>query len=259
MGQRAISSGRTRPAERIDSEDNPVVCSNNTFIKSQAAAVRKYERQRADRYTSFFGEKIICAPKVGWPRIDTELLYLAARSNVGPGQLSVFEPFCGTGAIGLLFAKQGAQTLMIDISSDAVANALRNARALNVMDRVKVLQADVFPEGKQKFDLIVANPPYTDHPATNTTARIKWDPNHESVRRFLKGVKSRLKKFGEIYMSWASYSGYSFIEKLFLESGLEYRTVLEFICCASTGNARADRHRESNKSNLWSYRIYKCH
>jgi methylase of polypeptide subunit release factors len=228
----------------------------SSVIRAQAAAIEKYSRQRVEKYVTFFGERIICAPNVGSPRIDSELLYLAARSCLVSQPDTVFEPFCGTGAISLLFAKAGSQVSMTDISPDAVTNARRNVISLNLADHVTVAQADVFTNDEKKFDLIVANPPYTDHPAPNTVARIKWDPGHESINRFLEGARSRLRRNGELFLSWASYAAYPYIESLILGHGLKYRIILEY-WSYSTPAPMTMRHDKSTRPT-YSYRVYQC-
>src|SRR6202041_2566897 len=75
----------------------------------------------------------------------------------------------GSGAIAIAIAVNAprAQITTVDISADAIAVALRNARRHQVEDRVTIRRGDCFhmlDEGMAlgTFDAIVSNPPYLD-------------------------------------------------------------------------------------------------
>ncbi len=69
----------------------------------------------------------------------------------------------GSGCLAILAAMvfPHADVMAVELSADALDVAHRNIREHKMQNRVTLLQGDLFqPVGKQKFDLIIANPPY---------------------------------------------------------------------------------------------------
>jgi release factor glutamine methyltransferase len=101
------------------------------------------------------------------PRPETEffvevLLKEAAGSSPAPAR--ILDVGAGSGVIAVTLAKQlpEARVTAVDVSSEALAAARRNAEKNGVGERVMFLEGDLFsplPAGAA-FDLIVSNPPY---------------------------------------------------------------------------------------------------
>ncbi len=71
---------------------------------------------------------------------------------------------CGAGTAALMFAGGGAQVVGSDINPRAIVIAKLN-QALNDLDDVTFLEGDLFaPFGDERFDLIVAQPPFVSKP-----------------------------------------------------------------------------------------------
>jgi release factor glutamine methyltransferase len=115
----------------------------------------------------FYGLPFQVTPDVLIPRADSETLVakaLAAR----PEAIRVLD--CGTGSGALLLAclahLPAASGVGIDRSPAALAIARRNAGALGLAERVRMIQADWtqpgWTEALGRFDLILANPPYVE-------------------------------------------------------------------------------------------------
>jgi SAM-dependent methyltransferase len=101
----------------------------------------------------------------------------------------------GTGVLGLLLARAGARVTATDLSPEAVACARENAQRLAVADRMEVVEADLFPEGR--FDLVVCNPPWLPHEAVTALDRAVYDPGGRFLARFLEGLAAHLAPGGE--------------------------------------------------------------
>lgn len=101
----------------------------------------------------------------------------------------------GTGVLGLLLARAGALVTATDISPDAVACARENAQRLAVADRMEVVEADLFGEGR--FELVVCNPPWLPHEAVTALDRAVYDPGGRFLARFLDGLAAHLAPGGE--------------------------------------------------------------
>jgi release factor glutamine methyltransferase len=123
--------------------------------------------------TEFFGLKLKTDRRALIPRPETELLVenIVALSEIPP--LALLDLGTGSGAIALALAKAfpGARVTAVDSSEDALALARENAAILVGADRLIFMRSNWFQAlpGEEKFDLIVANPPYLTAAETAAT------------------------------------------------------------------------------------------
>lgn len=108
-----------------------------------------------------------CEPGVLIPRPETELLVDAALEGIDAlSEAPVLEIGVGTGCVSLSLATERPEVSVVgtDLSPRAVALATRNAHALNLSERVSILEGDlaapVDPELMGTFGVLVSNPPY---------------------------------------------------------------------------------------------------
>ena len=111
----------------------------------------------------FMGLKFRVGHGVLIPRQDTETLVEAALIELRqrPGAPAVLDLCAGSGCIGLSLASlaPNARLTLSDISPEALEIARANQRELGV--RAELRQGDLFAAvGRDRFDLIVSNPPY---------------------------------------------------------------------------------------------------
>jgi len=111
----------------------------------------------------FYGMAFEVGPAVLIPRPETEVLVEAAAARLPPGA-RVLDLGTGSGCVAAALAKllPGAEVLALEPSPEAAAVARRNAAALGLARRVRVLEAP-FPEGAAglaSLDGVVSNPPY---------------------------------------------------------------------------------------------------
>ena len=98
------------------------------------------------------------------PRPDTELLVETALSLLDKANAQVLDLGTGTGAIALALASEHStwHITAVDKVPEAVALAEQNCRSLRLAS-VSVLKSNWFENiTRQRFDLIVSNPPYID-------------------------------------------------------------------------------------------------
>jgi release factor glutamine methyltransferase len=118
-------------------------------------------------YREFYGLRLSLSPETLEPRPDTETLVeavlpfveaIAAREGV----CRILDLGTGTGAIALalLSAVPAAIATGVDISTEALATASRNAEQLGLADRFTALQSDWFAKVSGRYHVIAANPPY---------------------------------------------------------------------------------------------------
>jgi methylase of polypeptide subunit release factors len=101
----------------------------------------------------------------------------------------------GTGVLALLLARAGARVTATDLSPAAVACARENAERLGLADRIEVVEADLFGEGR--FDVVVCNPPWLPHEAVTPLDQAVYDPGGRFLARFLGGLAAHLAPGGE--------------------------------------------------------------
>ena len=85
-----------------------------------------------------------------------------------PAEPRVLDLCTGSGCIAIAIASEcpKARVVATDLSAEALAVARENVTNCGVADRVTLLEGDLFaplaglPEGRRRFDLITANPPY---------------------------------------------------------------------------------------------------
>jgi release factor glutamine methyltransferase len=117
------------------------------------------------------------------PRPETELLvehaieFLRTRT----GKQFVCDLCTGSGCVAIAIARNFANCRIVasDISDAALAVAEKNVAKHGLMNRIKLLQGDLFEPiiaglGPAKFDLIVSNPPYvSEHEYQKLAANVK--------------------------------------------------------------------------------------
>ena len=127
----------------------------------------------------FYGYKINVNPKVLIPRFETEglvekiLLYI---KKLGLENASLLEIGIGSGCISIALKKQmeSLNIIGIDISKSATRTAKLNAK-LNNAD-INIVSKDVFKfDYKDKYDVIVSNPPYIT-PGDKVSEGTKYEP-----------------------------------------------------------------------------------
>ena len=111
----------------------------------------------------FMGLRFRVDESVLIPRQDTETLVEAALIELRqrPGSPALLDLCCGSGCVGLSLASLAphARVTLADISPQALEVARANEKALGVKAELK--QGDLFaPLGRERFDVIAANPPY---------------------------------------------------------------------------------------------------
>lgn len=115
---------------------------------------------------AFCGLEFEVGPAALVPRPETE--QLAERAwiwlGAGEGRCRVLDWGTGTGCLAVTLAVRvpGVQVVAVELSESAAALAARNVVRHRVEDRVRVVTGDgcVGMDAGERFDLIVANPPY---------------------------------------------------------------------------------------------------
>ena len=144
--------------------DAPAVARIEQFARRRAAH-EPISRIAGER--EFYGRAFSLSAGTLDPRADTETVVAATLAIVREQgwltrPLRLLDIGTGSGAIiiTLLAELPAASGVAIDISSDALATAAKNAARHGITGRLALLQRDVRAGIDGTFDMIVANPPY---------------------------------------------------------------------------------------------------
>ena len=158
----------------------------------------------------FFGLAFEVSPAVLIPRPETELLVELAIERL-PRQGSVLDLGTGSGAIAVAIAhtRRDASVTALDCSDAALRIAQRNAASHAV--QIEMLCSDWYGAlSGQRFDMIVANPPYiVANDPHLTQGDLRFEPvdaltDHQdglsALRKIVLGVTQHLRPGGWIFM-----------------------------------------------------------
>ena len=130
-----------------------------------------------------------------------EYIHLAATVHLpkklaGQTSLVVFDIGTGTGVLSAVLVRRGVdQVVATDQDPRAIACAKDNLERLGMKDKVQVVQANLFPEGRAA--LIVCNPPWLPARPSSPLEHSVYDEGGRMLSGFLKGLTSHLVPKGE--------------------------------------------------------------
>lgn len=163
-------------------------------------------------------------PRVYKGSTDTELMCEVLGNKV-EGK-NVWEIGTGTGLVALVAKKCKAKyVLATDLNPDAVKNTKRNSELLNL--EIDVEQYDLFGNVSKRFDVIVFNPPYTNH-SRSSVRKFEmsfWDPGHKTTEKFIKSAKKYLNVSGKIFIGWASFAKVSVLKQICEKQNFNIREI----------------------------------
>ena len=128
---------------------------------------------------AFLDHDFKCDGRALIPRPETEELAEWILSWELPDDLAVLDMGCGTGVLGLSLAAERPkwEVTLADVSPDALSLAKENAEALE-LDRVQLVESDLFSALQGPFDGIVSNPPYVAEGDRATMSKeLEHDPD----------------------------------------------------------------------------------
>jgi methylase of polypeptide subunit release factors len=114
---------------------------------------------------------------------------------------TAFDIGTGTGVIAAILVTRGIKKVIgTDSSVRALNCAAENIKKLDLTQYVELEQANLFPAGSKKADLIVCNPPWLPAKANAPIEHAIYDPNSTMLKGFLSGVKTHLNENGEAWL-----------------------------------------------------------
>lgn len=109
---------------------------------------------------------------------------------------AAFDIGTGTGVLAAVLARRGiARVVATDLDPRALGCARENVERLGLADRIEIVQADLFPDGRAA--LAVCNPPWVSARPSSPMESAIYDPDSRMLRGFLGGLAAHLGPGGE--------------------------------------------------------------
>jgi methylase of polypeptide subunit release factors len=125
-----------------------------------------------------------------------EYVDLIATAPIPAGCELAFDIGTGSGIIAAVLARRGVkQIVATDQDVRALACATENIEGLGLSSQVRIINVDLFPEGKAA--LVVCNPPWLPAQPTSPVEYAVYDPDSRMLRGFLNGLAAHLTEGGE--------------------------------------------------------------
>ena len=131
--------------------------------------------------------------------VRREYVDLVARTPLPAACASdsvAFDIGTGTGVLAAVLARRGIERVVAtDLAPRALECARENVRRLGLMERIEVVEADLFPEGRAA--LVVCNPPWIPARPSSPMESGIYDPESQMLRGFLAKLAGHLTPGGE--------------------------------------------------------------
>ena len=130
-----------------------------------------------------------------------EYINLVNRAEFPPSffervKFVAFDIGTGTGVLSAVLARREVTHIIAtDSDARAIACARENLTKLGVIEHVKLLQTNLFPDGKAS--LIVCNPPWLPARPSSPIERAVYDEGGQMLKGFLAGLAAHLAPNGE--------------------------------------------------------------
>ena len=165
---------------------------NETEIQSCREAIRRRGLGEPVAYITnekgFFGETYAVGEGVLIPRPETELMVEEALAFINEKKINkprILDLGAGTGCIGFSILKncEAATLVSIEKSPEAFKYLSTNQSRLKLENRSDLILGDVMRVNlaDQKFDIIVANPPYISENDQQTETNVKKYEPHQAL------------------------------------------------------------------------------
>jgi len=195
-------------------------------------------------FSYFLNTKIDLRYRPFIPRDETE--YLAQKiieefNKKRNKKIKILDLFSGSGCLGIAFLKniKNCEVHFAEKNKNCLKQIKFNLRLNNLKNKkFKIISSDVFENIKDKYDLIIANPPYVFKITSEVKKVLKWEPKEAILAKdkglfFIKKIifegRNFLKNKGTIYLEFdsrqksliekeikkANYSSYSFLKDQF--------------------------------------------
>lgn len=161
--------------------------------------------------TTFYGLPIKVSRATLIPRVETAELVEWVLTDNKIDSRSVLDIGTGSGAIAIAIKNNRSKWSVTASDISAAALTVAKANAVSNQVNIKFVQSDVFAEIRERFDIIVSNPPYIDiaeKPLMDQkvlefepeTALFALDKGLAIYQRIVDNLAEHLTKNGQLYL-----------------------------------------------------------
>ena len=179
-------------------------------LLKQGEPIEHITHQKEFMKLNFYVDENVLIPRQDTEVLVEEVIKIAKRIRAR----KILDLCTGSGAIAVSLAKylENIQLTALDISGKALDIAISNAKNNKVQDKITFVESNLFEDlGKEKYDIIVSNPPYIKkEELEKLDIEVKKEP-----RIALDGGKDGLYFYRQIIDSayeYLKYGGYICLE-----------------------------------------------
>lgn len=159
--------------------------------KVKLRAEKKIPIQHIIGTAYFMEEDFIVNKNVLIPRDETEILVRKAVDTINQNKFQkALDIGTGSGCIACIIAKlTDSQVIGVDISTDALQIALENSSKLGLFNKAIFRKSDIFSNVREKFDIIISNPPYIPINEKNQLqTEVRFEPDLALFAQDIEGI-----------------------------------------------------------------------
>lgn len=162
------------------------------------------------------GMNVKILPGVFSPEIFFESKWFAEKVAQLASGKSLLEIGPGTGIIGLIAARKGAEVTAVDINENAIENTKLNFGENGLMVDARLGSVYEPLNGSEKFDLIFWNHPFNKTEQLDTDPFLKsvFDYKYENTEAYISESRKHLSTNGRIFLGTSNIADLSEIEDI---------------------------------------------
>jgi len=148
-------------------------------------------------------------------------IILAQANDTKPGE-HVLDLGTGCGIQAIVSGLRGAgRVVATDKSARAAGNCMLNARKHGLDSVIKAYQGNLFDHVRGRFDLVIANLPFVNRPASEYYEHWVFDQGYRTHSEFFAKARNYMKQDGRILMAFSDIGDVTYMENMASQNGLE--------------------------------------
>ncbi len=161
------------------------------------------------------------------PQEDSYLLKEQLKQNIKKTDI-VLDIGTGSGILALEASKYAKKVMAIDINKKAIKEFAKTLKE-NKIKNIGLKTSDLFSEIKQKFNIIIFNPPYLpfDEKEDKATrlATTGGKKGYEIIERFIEKADQHLKDKGKILLLFSSLTNKNKVDEIIEKYGFKHKEI----------------------------------
>jgi release factor glutamine methyltransferase len=140
---------------------------------------------------------------------------------------AVLDMGSGSGVQAILAASKSSRVVAVDVNPAAVRCTRHNAALNGVADRIEARRSDLYRNVRERFDLILFDPPFRWTAPRDAWERASADEGYATLRAFLLQSKQHLKKTGRIIIHFGTSGDVAYLKRAIRKNGFRRQQLLK--------------------------------